>query len=154
MAYDVNYDDLDYGDETRTHGDYVGLPHDEDTDGVPEGQAVSFDGTTIVAASAGEPVVGVLYTYQYYTDNTGGETVDQGRNATVKTSGTVKAEVESTVAAGDALEAGVTTAGVFDTSDATDSEQANFIALSDARQQDNDNPNGGTGEYYAEVLIR
>jgi len=153
MALAPNFDDISYGDETRTNGDYVGLPHDEATDGVKEGQAVALDGTDIAAAAAGDPVVGVLYTYQYYGDSGGPSdpgTVDQDGPATVKTSGTVKAEVESTVAAGDALEAGVSTAGVFDTTDATDAEMANYVALTDAKQDDR--PDGSTA-YYAEVLI-
>jgi hypothetical protein len=29
-----------------------------------------------------------------------------------------------------------------------------YVALSAARPQDNDNPNGGGGEHYAEVLLR
>lgn len=150
MALAPNFDDIDYGDETRRNGDYVGLPHDEATDGVPEGQAVALDGTDIAAAASGDPVVGVLFTYQYYTDNTGGQKVDQSAPATVKTSGTVKAEVESGVAAGDGLT--ITNAGVFDTA-GTQAEDARAIALTDAKAQDNSNPNGAGGEYYADVLL-
>lgn len=143
MAYDVNYDDLDYGDETRHRGDYVGLPHDEANDGIEEGAAVGFDGTKIVPADDANPAIGVLYTYQY-----AGNEVVQDRNATVKVGGTVKAQVAGTVSAGAHLGAADTssgeTPGNFSATlgDAT----SNFVALSDARAQD--------GKNYAEVLLR
>ena len=158
MAYEVNYDDLDYGDETRGEAvQTVGLPHDEATDGLVEGQAVGFNGTKIVAADASNPAIGVLYTYQYYGDSSGsGPQVRQDRNATVAVGGKIKAQVEGDVTAGSALTTpdtgGTETAGNFGVDNADDS--SNFTALTDAKQQDNDNPNGGTGESYAEVLIR
>lgn len=155
MAYDVDFDDLDYGDETRERGDYVALPHDEANDSIPEGHAVTFDGTHIQNCTADtDALVGVLQHYDYYDDAvSGSNTVDQDSDAIVKTSGVVKARVESTVSAGDALVGGTTTNGVFDTL-TTETQAASAVALSDARQQDNDVPNGGTGEYYAEVLLR
>lgn len=154
MAYDVDYDDLDYGDETRLNGDYIALPHDEANDSIPEGQAVTFDGTDMKKCTGDtDALVGVLYTYQYYESNSGGETVDQSRDATIKTSGTVKARVESNVNAGEALVAGKTTNGVFDVQ-GSETQDASAVALSDARQQDNDNPNGSDSVYYAEVLLR
>ncbi len=153
----ADFDDLDYGDETRRHGDYVGIPHDQDQSNgsstsdndVDEGHAVHVDSQgNIAKANEGEAVVGVLYTYQYFGEGQPG-TIKQDREATVKTSGTVKAYVESGINAGDPLEAGVTTNGVFDTSNATDSEMANYVALTDAVEDP-----ANSGDYYAEVLIR
>lgn len=105
------WDGLDAGDETRRQGDYVGLPHDEATDGVVEGEPVTYDGTDIAAAAVdgaggGDAIFGVLYTYQYYQDPQTGETVRQDQDATVKTSGTVIADlsnVAATPSAGQAL---------------------------------------------------
>lgn len=155
MAYDVDYDDLSYGDETRRNGDYVSLPHDEENDDVDEGAAVSFDGTHLQAAADGDALVGVLYTYQYAGDSGGApqpeSNIRQDRNATVKTSGTVKARVASDVSAGDALEPGVDTDGEFHTVDSASAEVANAVALSDAREQDDAD---GDTTYYAEVLLR
>jgi hypothetical protein len=153
MALAPNFDDLTYGDETRRFGDYVGLPHDEADDGVPVGQAVHLDGTDIAAATgSSDPVVGVLYTYRY-TGDSGGPAdpgdVQQDAPATVKTKGTVKAEVESGVSAGDGLEAGTSTNGVFDTA----GSQANdhrAVALSDAKKDDRPD---GTTAHYADVLL-
>lgn len=154
MAYDVDYDDLDYGDETRGEAvQTVGLPHDESTDGLAEGQAVGFNGTKLVAADANNPAIGVLYTYQYYGEN---NSIRQDRNATVLVGGKVKAQVESDVTAGSPLTtpdtAGTETAGNLGADGADDS--SNFTALSDARSQDNDNPNGSDSVNYAEVLVR
>lgn len=87
------FDGLDAGDETRRNGDYVGLPHDETNDGISEGELVVYDGTDIAAAGADpttEDIVGVLYTYQYSGED---DTVRQDRDATVKTSGTVIADL-------------------------------------------------------------
>jgi hypothetical protein len=156
----VDFDDLDYGDETRRNGDYVGLPHDQDqsngssdaTNDVAEGMAVTVDAQgNIAAAEDGENVVGVLYTYQYYEDGQTGESIDQDRNATVKTQGTVKAYVASDTAAGEALAPDSTNedAGVLANTNGS-ANTSNIVALSDAKQQDVD----GTTRYYAEVLLR
>lgn len=154
MAYTVDYDDLDYGDETRGEAvQTVGLPHDEASDGLVEGQAVSFNGTKLVAADENNAPIGVLYTYQYYGEN---NSIRQDRNATVLVGGKVKAQVESDVVAGENLDnANVGTDGETAGNFSNGGDQtSNFLALTDAQQQDNDNPNGGTGEYYAEVLVR
>lgn len=156
-----NFDDLNYGDETRRHGDYVGLPHDQDqsetgsgsNNDVREGEAVAVDSNGNIAKAdidGAGAAIGVLYTYQYFQNE--GQQVDQDRDATVKTQGTVKARVGSGVSAGDHLAAPATatsgTAGVLDASSST--EDSNFVALSDARQQDLPD---GTTSHYAEVLI-
>jgi hypothetical protein len=154
MAYTVNYDELDYGDETRGEGvQTVGLPHDEASDGVPVGAAVSFDGTKIVAADENHPPIGVLYTYQFHGEN---NAVRQDRNATVLVAGKVKAQVESDVEAGDMLDnANVATDGETAGNLSNGGDQtSSFVALTDAQQQDNGNPNGAGGESYAEVLVR
>lgn len=159
MAYDVDYDDLDYGDEIRSGFDTISLPHDESNDGISEGTPVAFNGTKIVKAddNSSLPPIGVLYTYQYAGED---DTVRQNRDATVVTSGRVKARVAGSndnataVNAGEALGVnggGSGDVGVFDSGSTT---YPSFVALTDARQQDDDNPNGGTGEYYAEVLVR
>jgi hypothetical protein len=147
MALEPIYDSLTYGDETRDSGDTVGLPHDEDSDGVPVGQAVMFDGSTIAAATGTDPIVGVLSNYPVYGED---NTVDQDQDATVKTAGTVKAEVESGVSAGDGLDAGTSTNGVFDTA-ADDADLVNAVALTDAKRDDR--PDGGEA-HYAEVLLK
>jgi hypothetical protein len=110
------YEGLNPGDETRRNGDYVGLPHDEAGDGLEEGQFVAHDGTDIESVGDDgtsdftEGVVGVLYTYQYAGDSGGApqpdSNIDQSRDATVKTSGTVVAEFDYqgfTPSAGDVL---------------------------------------------------
>jgi len=149
MAYTSDVGDLDFGDETRRNGDYVGLPHDEANDNVQEGEAVSFDGTHIQSCAGSDPMVGVLYTYQYAGDSGGSpqpeSNIVQDRNATVMTRGTVKAFVEDGVSAGDALTAGGSNDGVFDTAGSQDVD-AGPIALSDAVEEGSD--------YYAEVLLR
>ena len=146
----ADFDDINYGDEAHRNGDYVGLPHDQDGDGVLEGQAVMHDGVDLAKATGTDPIVGVLSNYAYYTDNTGGHTVDQDAPATVKTRGTVKAEVESTVSAGDGLDAGTTTNGVFDTA-GDDADLVNAVALTDAKEQDD---RDGNTRNYAIVLLK
>lgn len=147
MALERNFDELTYGDPTRQSGDYVGLPHDEENDEIPVGRAVTFDGS-IIAECTGDTdsLVGVLSNYPVYGEN---NTVDQDQDATIKTHGTVKAEVESDVSAGDALTAGETTDGVFDTQE-TETQDASAVALSDAKQDDRDDDTA----YYAEVLLK
>lgn len=109
------FEGLNPGDETRRNGDYIGLPHDEATDGVEEGELVTFNGTKITAAAVdgaagGDSVFGVLYTYQYAGDSGGAPQPDsnvvQDRDATVKTSGTAVVEfdgVDATPSPGDTL---------------------------------------------------
>lgn len=96
------YEGLNVGDETRRHGDYIGLPH-----GVTDGKAVAdlgtldrgvpvvYDGSAITEATAdGDTIVGVLYAFDVYGDSTNaGPYVDGDSDATVKTSGTVKADL-------------------------------------------------------------
>lgn len=149
MAFVRDYDDIDYGDEVRGEAlQTVALPHDEVNDEVAIGKTVQMDGGVIKAASAGNEV-GVLYTYQFAGDQRPPR-VRQDRKATVAVGGKLKAEVGSGVVAGDQLEADGT--GTLVATGAN--THGPYVALSDARQQDNDNPNGGTGEHYAEVLLR
>lgn len=152
MAHDNDFEDLGYGDETRRNGDYVGLPHDEASGGTSaadEGEAVAVDGSgNIKQAEDGDNIVGVLYTYQYFHEANAGDAIDQDREATVKTQGTVKAKVASTVSAGDSLNtdtAGASNAGVF--SEVNGSADGPFVALQDATED-------ADGNYYAEVLLR
>lgn len=152
MAHDNDFEDLGYGDETRRNGDYVGLPHDQDagtTSAADEGEAVAIDGSgNIKQAEDGDNIVGVLYTYQYYHDADTGSTIDQDRDATVKTQGTVKAKVASSVEAGNSLNTdtdGSSDAGVF--SEVNGSADGPFVALQDATEDADEN-------YYAEVLLR
>jgi len=101
------FEGLDAGDETRRHGDYVALPHDEDSDGVTPGQVVTYNGTKITeVTSSSSDIFGVLYTYQVFEDGETGQTIDQSKDATVKVSGTVIADFSnwgSTPSAGDVL---------------------------------------------------
>lgn len=151
-----DFGDLSYGDETRRNGDYVGLPHDQDSGGTSDvlvGQAVSVDGSgNIKQMENGDTFVGVLQNYQRFGDSGGRAdpgTIDQDRDATVKTQGTAKVEVASDVVAGEALGVGSGgTAGVLDNGDAPEDS---LVALSDAIQDDRPD---GTTAYYAEVLIR
>lgn len=101
------YEGLNPGDETRRNGDYVGLPHDEATDGVEAGELVTHDGTDIAAAAVpgdgtGDSVVGVLYAYQYAGDSGGVPQPDsnivQDKDVTVKTSGTAIVEFDGVAA--------------------------------------------------------
>lgn len=143
-----NYDDLDFGDETRGEAlQTVGLPHGaaEDGSGGPdEGMAVTVDGGNIVAATQGDNVVGVLYTYQYFGDSSrDGPYVRTDRDATVAVGGKFKAYVGSGVVAGDALAPDDDGAGVLGPAGDASS---NLVALSDAKEQDED--------HYAEVLVR
>lgn len=96
----MTFEDLSPGDETRRNGDYVGLPHNGAD--IVEGEFVDLgsDGIEAVTAPESDDIVGVLYTYQYFHDADGGEKVDQERDATVKTSGTVKADVSGITDAG------------------------------------------------------
>jgi hypothetical protein len=149
MTFVRDYDDIDYGDEVRGEAlQTVALPHDEANDGVAIGKTVEMVDGVIKAASAGNEV-GVLYTYQFSGDSRP-PAVRQDRKATVAVGGKVKAEVAGTVEAGDQLEADGS--GVLAATGAN--THGPYVALSDARQQDNDNPNGGSGEHYAEVLLR
>jgi len=108
----ANFDDLDPGDETRTHGDYVGFAH-PDSDGtsvdsvtIARGRVVSYDGTQLaeVTGDNSDDVCGVLANYDVYGE---GEEV-QG-DANVKTRGEVLADLTAyvdgtaTVSAGSAL---------------------------------------------------
>lgn len=147
MTFVRDYDDIDYGDEVRGEAlQTVALPHDEENDGVAIGKTVEMVDGVIKAASSGNEV-GILYTYQFSGDGRP-PSVRQERKATVAVGGKLKAEVGSGVVAGDQLEAdgnGVLTAATG---------HAVAVALSDAREQDNDNPNGEVDAHYAEVLLR
>lgn len=155
----ADFDDLSYGDETRRHGDYIGVPHDFASGGTSaplEGQAVSIDGSgNIKKYENGEVFLGVLHTYNYYYDPSSGPTVDPDKDATVKVSGTVKAEVSNDtgnsldVAPGDALGVDTTNgvAGVLDSG----SEALDVVALMATTQDDRPD---GTTAYYADVLLR
>lgn len=110
------FDGLNVGDETRRHGDYVGLPHTV-SDGtavgslgaLDRGAPVNLDGDgNLDVAASGEAVVGVLYAFDVYGDSSrDGPYVDGDSDATVKTSGTVIADVapmvSGAVSAGDVL---------------------------------------------------
>jgi hypothetical protein len=100
---------LNVGDETRRHGDYVGLPHTvsdgtavADLGSLDRGVPVNLDGSgNLQAASSGGSVVGVLYAFDVYGDSSrDGPYVDGDSDATVKTSGTVIADVASMVSSG------------------------------------------------------
>lgn len=112
---------LDAGDETRHRGDYLGFPHTEadgtaigDIVGPVEGEFVTLDANGDIAAAAvpgdntgTDNLVGVLYTYPYYGDSSNaGPYVRGGRDATVKTGGTVVVDFSNVAAspsAGDRL---------------------------------------------------
>lgn len=99
-----DFSDLDPGDETRRHGDYIGLPHpvadgtaydDIDASTNPVGgHPVVYDGTDIAtAASTDTNVVGVVFTLPVSGDSSrSGPYVEGDEEATVKTSGTVVAD--------------------------------------------------------------
>lgn len=103
MAFE-DFSDLDAGDETRRHGDYVGFPHGEE-DGaavggasVAEGQPVEYDegSDELVEADGEGPIAGVLFTYPVYGDSSNdGPYIAGDKNATVKTSGTVVADLSA-----------------------------------------------------------
>jgi len=101
------FEGLDAGDETRRHGDYVALPHDQDSDGVAPGQVVTYNGTKITeVTSSSSDIFGVLYTYQVFEDGETGQTIDQSKDATVKVAGSVIADFSnwgSTPSVGDVL---------------------------------------------------
>lgn len=148
--------DVDPGDETRRYGDHVGLPHDQDSGGtndVAEGEVVAVDGSGNIAqadANGDGSAIGVLQEYQYYGDSSGsGPQIKQDRDALVGLQGTYRVRVDSAVVAGDYLTTPDTsatgTAGVLDSDNADDS--SNFVALTDAVDD-------GSGNYYAEVLVR
>jgi hypothetical protein len=148
----TDFSGLSYGDETRRNGDYVGIAHSEGGSiegAVRRGQPVVISGGVIAAASdtSGDAVVGVLSNYPRAGDSGGPSDpapITGGQPATVKTSGTVKAEVDSAVSAGDVL--GVNASGVLD-----DSAGTSYVALSDAVEDDRDD---GTTTHYADVLLR
>lgn len=91
------FEDLDAGDETRRHGDYVAFPH-PDSDGtalsgvtIPQGALVYHDGSNLVEGTVdSDEVFGVLANYDVYGD-TGKEKV--GPEANVKTRGEVIADL-------------------------------------------------------------
>lgn len=150
-------EDVDYGDTTHRYGDKVALPHDQESSGdndVNEGEAVAIDENGYIAkadVSGAGPAVGVLKNYEYFGDSPN-EQIAQGTDATVLMQGTVKARVASGVSAGEHLatpdSSGTGTAGVLAAGGAGES---NFVALSDATQEDLED---GTTAYYAEVLLR
>lgn len=167
MAYEVDYDDLDYGDETRGEGlQTVGLPHGAPEDGPDysgsndpvEGMIVSFDGSEIKAADVNgtDGEFGVLYTYKYFGDSShDGPYIRGDRNATVAVGGKLKVHVDADVVAGDTLEAGdssASPAGVPGVLTTSSDDSANFVALTDAKQQGT-RPDDSDA-YYAEVLVR
>ena len=106
------FDGLNVGDETRRHGDYVGLPHGE-TDGTSVGsvsgpdrgvpvvydggndELVAYDADASSGLSSGQgPIAGVLYAFDVYGDSSNaGPYIDGDSDATVKTSGTVLADL-------------------------------------------------------------
>lgn len=150
MAYTPDYDELDYGDEVRGEAlQTVGLPHGStQASDLPEGTAVAWDSGAdeIVAATDGDDVIGVLYTYQYYGEN---NSIRTDRNATVAVGGKVKARCHDDVVVG-AVAVGANGAdGELESSAA--SPESNFTALSDAQAQDD---RFGTSTHYAEVLLR
>lgn len=157
---DTQFSDLGYGDETRRFGDYVGLPHDQDSGGVNDvlpGQVVSVGSGVIKQAGDGtEAAIGVLSNYDRSGDSGGPDdpgSIDQDQNANVKVGGVVKAEVESDVSEGEYLVAGDETTGVLSNS-APDTE-SRFLALSDAVEDDRyDNDGNVVTTNYAEVLIQ
>jgi len=147
----TDFSGLGYGDETRRHGDYVGLPHGDGgsvTGSVRPGQAVMVDGGVVAQADGTTAVtIGVLSNYPRAGDSGGPSDpspITAGQPANVKTSGTVKAEVDSAVSAGDEL---TPAAGVFEAG--TGDIQA--VALTDAVEDDRYD---GSSAYYAEVLLR
>jgi hypothetical protein len=158
-----DFGDLSYGDETRRDGDHVGLPHDQQSGGTSDvrpGQAVSIDGSgNIKQAEDGDVVVGVLQNYQRAGDSGGPADpapIQQDREATVATRGVVKVEVSNDtgnsldVSAGDEL--GVDgTDGVAGVLDSGGSPETDYIALTDATEDDRPD---GTTAHYAEVLLR
>ena len=160
MAEEFN--DLTFGDETRRNGDYVAFSVDETASaGVSEGDAVALgeDGYLVAAGSDGAETetVGVLYTFQYYEEANGGPTRDYDRDATVKVGGTVKAEVDSNVSAGDMLEADD---GTFVAIDSPSGDE-NYQAYSDAEEQVGGPRNESQhseperdGDHFAEVRLR
>jgi hypothetical protein len=151
MAYTPDYDDLDYGDETRGEAlQTVGLPHGSTAaSDLPEGTAVTWDETNeeIIAATDGDDVIGILYTYKYYEDD--GLQIRTDRNATVAVGGKVKARVHTDVVPG-AVAAGTNgDDGELESTAAT--TESNFTALSGSQSQDD---RFGSTAQYAEVLIR
>ena len=100
MALDTNSEP---GDTTRRNGDYISLPdpdvEEDGTNAIGEGVPVTFDGSTISAAAVdgaggGDPIFGVVYTYQYFGDSSrDGPYIDTDRDPTIKTSGTVVADL-------------------------------------------------------------
>jgi len=147
----TDFSGLGYGDETRRHGDYVGLPHGDGGSlegSVRPGQAVMVDGGVVAQADGSTAVtVGVLSNYPRAGDSGGPSDpspIIAGQPANVKTSGTVKAEVDSGVSIGDEL---VPAAGVLEAG----SGDVQAVALSDAVE---DERYDGTQAYYAEVLLR
>jgi len=110
------YEGLNAGDETRRNGDYVGVSHDETNDNVDEGELVTINSSGVLKAAGGDTsavdVAGVLYTYQYAGDSGGAPQPDsnivQDRDATVKTSGTVIADLSAQETGADTVEPGAT----------------------------------------------
>jgi len=162
-----NYDDLDYGDDTRGEAiQTVGLPHgapESGADGIDEpveGMVVAVDGSgELIPATDTDDAVGVLYTYQYFGDSSrDGPYVREDRDATVAVGGKLKVHVDSGVTAGNALvpHAGGVAGEPAGVLEAGGAEGSNFVALSDAKQQGTrPDGNGGTEDaYYAEVLVR
>ena len=96
------------GDESRRHGDYISLPDtDVEEDGrnaVPAGAPVAYDGTTVSAAAVdgsggGDPIVGVLHTYQYFGDSSrDGPYIRTDQDPTIKTRGAVYADFSGVAA--------------------------------------------------------
>lgn len=160
MAEEFN--DLTFGDETRRNGDYVAFPVDETASaGLSEGDAVALGGDGYLVAAGGADAatetVGVLYTFQYFGDSTFGQEIDYDRDATVKVGGTVKAEVDQGVSAGDMLEAND---GTFEAIDSPSGDE-NYQAYSDAEQQVGGPRNESQhvdpereDDYFAEVRLR
>jgi hypothetical protein len=152
MAYTPDYDDIDYGDETRGEAlQTVALPHDSSSaSDLPEGTAVTWDSNNdvITAATDGDDVLGILYTYQYYAGNSGGSQIRTDRKATVAVGGKVKARVHTDVVPGAVAVGANGSNGELETTAA--SPESNFTALSGSQSQDD---RFGNTAQYAEVLI-
>lgn len=99
------YNGLNVGDETRRHGDYIGFEQSVVSDGTAVADLGSFDrgvpvtgdgsgGVQEATDPAADDVAGILYAFDVYGDSSNaGPYVDGDSKVTVKTSGSVIADL-------------------------------------------------------------
>jgi hypothetical protein len=139
----MGVEDIDPGDETHRHGDYVKAQHNfTDLASAPEeGDAMTIDASgNAVQAEAGDPIVGMLCTVPEY-ETPDGPILKEDGYVTLKARGSAKARVDAAVDGGVNLGTAAADAGAFGTN-----EEQGYVTLGESFTED--------GTEYVDLLLR